>query len=94
MITSLKLNLENLEEDLKKTEVTTMINSGWKIVSYVPVIDKDTPVLLVILVKDNNDISELSRSVTNYNNKSLILLLILCLSTITNIILYSIDILF
>lgn len=90
MLTSVKLNLENLEEDLKDPKIESMMKDGWKIVSYVPVIDKDTPVLLVILIKDQNDISELNRSVTKYNNKSLILLVILCISTIANIILYSI----
>lgn len=90
MLTSLKLNLENLEEDLKDPKIETMMKDGWKIVSYVPVIDKDTPVLLVILVKDENGILELNKSVSKYKNQSLFLLLILCIATITNIILYSI----
>ena len=90
MITSLKLNLENLEEDLKDPKLTEMMKNGWKIVSYVPVIDKDTPVLLVILVKDENGILEINKSLSKYKNQSLFLLLILCIATITNIILYSI----
>lgn len=90
MLTSLKLNLENLEEDLKDPKISTMMKDGWKIVSYVPVIDKDTPVLLVILVKDESGILELNKSVSKYKNQSLFLLFVLCIATITNIILHSI----
>tara|TARA_B100000282_G_C31624541_1_gene440942 strand:+ start:256 stop:528 length:273 start_codon:yes stop_codon:yes gene_type:complete len=87
MLTSIKLNLENLEEDLKKPEVTNMINNGWKIVSYVPVIDKDSPVLLVILSKEENRVLKLHNSIVKYQKRELISLVLLCIAVFTNIIL-------
>lgn len=87
MLTSVKLNLESLAEDLKKPEIQTLIKDDWKIVSYVPVIDKDIPVLLVILSKEENCVLKLHKSIEKYQKRELISVSLLFIAVLVNIIL-------
>jgi hypothetical protein len=46
-----KLNIENLEKELKDIKFTSLLEKNYEIVAYIPVIDENKPMLIVLLDK-------------------------------------------
>ena len=51
MITKYSINLENIDTELEKPEFKLLMNEGWEVVTSVPVIDDNTPTLIMVLKK-------------------------------------------
>ena len=62
MITVQKLNLEKIEEEIKKPDFELLLKDGYEIAAYIPVIDESKPILVVVLIKreKTEDTNELS----------------------------------
>lgn len=64
-----KLNMENLEEELKDIKFTSLLEKNYEIVAYIPVIDENKPVLIILLEKKKKDIADKLEQFINIEKK-------------------------
>lgn len=60
-----KLKIEKLEEEVKSESFTSLLEKGYKVIAYIPVIDNNEPTLIVMMNKEINQLDE----IININSK-------------------------
>ena len=70
-----KLDMENLEEELKDVKFTSLLEKNYEIVAYIPVIDENKPVLIVLLEQNKKDIADMLEKFINIERKMIYIVL-------------------
>jgi len=70
-----KLDMENLEEELKDIKFTSLLEKNYEIVAYIPVIDENKPVLIVLLEQNKKDIADMLEKFINIERKMIYIVL-------------------
>ena len=70
-----KLEMENLEEELKDVKFTSLLEKNYEIVAYIPVIDENKPVLIVLLEQNKKDIADMLEKFINIERKMIYIVL-------------------